>query len=257
MTSLANARGATRQEGEGVDHRLTLTLANGQWRVTADDYLDTEEPGYLEAAKAPQVVVNAAVKRLTDAEDASQLISELNPVPFSALSSTRPLHGYVGPISYNRTAAGSYADRYCLKYNPAYFNYASDGGGDCTPFASQCVRAGNYPYLAHWYYNSTNPYAASPSWYNNNPQQSYLSGRYIDRVSSVTSLEKGDLIYYDWDNDGYLDHTAVYVGIYNGVRCIDAHTTDLYHHAWNLGGSSTARYFYNVRDSVMWPVPNQ
>jgi hypothetical protein len=70
----------------------------------------------------------------------------------------------------------------------------------------------------------------------------------------VTDLQKGDLIYYDWNSDGYLDHTAVYVGIYNGVRCVDAHTSDHRHHAWNLGAGKY--YFYSVRDSIHWPIPN-
>ena len=203
-------------------------------------------------------------QRLVDAARTSQLSALLTPVPFAPPRSGAPR--YVTTFTYNRAAAVAYADRWTTesdstgvshngsKYNPAYYDYASNGGpGDCTPYASQCIRAGGYPYLTSWFYDADHPFQSSPAWYNNNPQRTYLTGRYLDKVTSVADLQKGDLIYYDWNADGYLDHTAVYVGIYNGVRCVDAHTSDHRHHAWNLGAGKY--YFYSVRDSIHWPIP--
>ena len=44
-------------------------------------------------------------------------------------------------LSYNPTAAISYAHRYCNKYNPKYKNY-KNSGCDCANFVSQCMTAG-------------------------------------------------------------------------------------------------------------------
>lgn len=265
--ALANAKGSMRQEQEGIRHELELSLVGGRWLVTADKYIDTAEPAYLKAAAAPAAMVRSSKQRLADAARSNQLSALLTQVPLTPLPASAAAPRYATIFTYDRANVVAYADRWTTesdstgishngsRYNPAYYDYASNGGpGDCTPYASQCVRAGGYPYLTSWFYDAAHPFSSAPAWYNNNPQRSYLTGRYLDKVSSVTDLQKGDLIYYDWDSDGYLDHTAVYVGIYNGVRCVDAHTSDHRHHAWNLGAGKY--YFYSVRDSIHWPIPN-
>jgi hypothetical protein len=46
--------------------------------------------------------------------------------------------------TYNRTRVRNYALRWAEDRNPDYPDY-SRGGGDCTNFASQCMRAGGFP----------------------------------------------------------------------------------------------------------------
>lgn len=264
-TTLRNGRGQTRLEGEGIDHQLTLALGAGRWLVAADEYTDTAELAYLDAAGAAAGVRRGRACRLAD-QARSVSFAAAVAAPAAQVAAPR-VPRYVTYLTYDRADVVAYADRwtsesdvtgishYGARYNPAYYDYASNGGpGDCTPYASQCIFAGGYPYLLNWYYDQ-NPFRASPSWYNNNPQRTYLSGKYFDKVASVADLQKGDLIYYDWNGDGYLDHTAVFVGTYNGVRCVDAHTSDHRHHAWNLGAAKT--YFFHMRDRIVWPVPNQ
>ena len=68
-------------------------------------------------------------------------------------------------ISYNRDAAVSYARRWALGRNPAYYDFESIGG-DCTNFASQCIYAGaktmNFTSVFGWYYRSS--YDRTASW---------------------------------------------------------------------------------------------
>jgi len=68
-------------------------------------------------------------------------------------------------LSYNRVAAVSYARKWALDRNPAFYNFANVGG-DCTNFASQCIFAGagvmNYTPTMGWYYRSS--YDRTPSW---------------------------------------------------------------------------------------------
>ena len=66
---------------------------------------------------------------------------------------------------YDRDAAVSYALKWALHRNPAYYDF-EEIGGDCTNFASQCIYAGagtmNFTPTFGWYYRSS--YDRSPSW---------------------------------------------------------------------------------------------
>lgn len=68
-------------------------------------------------------------------------------------------------ISYDRVSAVSYARRWALYRNPAFYNFEKIGG-DCTSFASQCIYAGakvmNFTPVMGWYYRSS--YDRTPSW---------------------------------------------------------------------------------------------
>lgn len=68
-------------------------------------------------------------------------------------------------LPYNRTAAVSYARKWALDRNPAYYNFDKIGG-DCTNFTSQCLFAGaqvmNYTPVMGWFYRSS--YDRTPSW---------------------------------------------------------------------------------------------
>lgn len=67
-------------------------------------------------------------------------------------------------IPYNREAAVTYARRWALDRNPAYYDFENIGG-NCTNFASQCIYAGagvmNYTPVFGWYYNSVSDRTAS------------------------------------------------------------------------------------------------
>lgn len=68
-------------------------------------------------------------------------------------------------IPYDRNAAVSYARRWALDRNLAYYNFEKIGG-DCTNFTSQCIFAGartmNYTPVLGWYYRSS--YDRTASW---------------------------------------------------------------------------------------------
>jgi len=68
-------------------------------------------------------------------------------------------------IPYDRDASVSYARRWALDRNPAYYNFDAVGG-DCTNFTSQSIYAGagimNYIPVMGWYYRSS--YDRTPSW---------------------------------------------------------------------------------------------
>ena len=68
-------------------------------------------------------------------------------------------------LPYDRAAATTYARKWALDRNPAYYNFDKIGG-DCTNFTSQCLFAGarimNYTSVTGWFYRSS--YDRTPSW---------------------------------------------------------------------------------------------
>jgi len=267
-TVIWHARGGTSIEASGVDHSLTLRRADGAWRVTADAYVDVAAPALLERAGVPAVQVRAAARRLeTIAAAARGVLTPVTapavgdesscPPSGSAIQSTMKRFHTI--LEYDRDAARAYADRYALAYNPTYARFT----GDCCNFASQCASAGGMPmalgdWTSGWWYDkegTTSPSndTYSWSWISCSRQIAFWVGTRIDWVASISSVGKGDVIYYDWTGDGSWDHVAILVGTNSaGQKVIDAHTTDHYHLFWKLGTSSTRYKFGRVR--ATWVV---
>ena len=243
-------------EASGIDHTISLQRVAGTWQVVGDSYLDDLAPSYLEAAGEPPEVVREAVRRLEHAASRPVAVSG-NERKWVARASA--LRRYKIIITYNRTAAAAYADRYALSYSPAYVRF----GADCANFASQGACAGGMPlagstYSTGWWYDkkgtsSTSDDSYSLSWINVTQQMSYWNGSRTDWASSITSLGKGDMVYYDWSGDGFWDHVAVVAGTNSaGQTVVDAHTTDYYRTYWKMGYSSTKYKFARVR--AQWVV---
>jgi hypothetical protein len=153
--------------------------------------------------------------------------------------------------SYNGAAAAAYADTYWSTYNPQWPSYATSGG-DCTNFVSQSLDAGgiamrpNPPYsgTAAWFMRGTptNP-NPSTSWINANDNSTFLGaslpatkvGTYTGlgpTVTQASGASQGDVISYDWNGDGVVDHQAVVVT--SDGQSVDAHTNNRYHAYWTL-----------------------
>lgn len=159
------------------------------------------------------------------------------------------------PLSDARRRAVEYADQWAggphdpHRHNPDYANFG-DGGGDCTNFASQVMRAGGFKDVGDglddwhrgdiddWYYNNGVHFPGndrSNTWSVAKDNHDFItqqSGRgevvgtapmptraALDPLApSKAGLVPGDLIYYK-DANGQINHTAVYVGqkMENGV----------------------------------------
>ena len=259
-------RGGASVEASGVEHRLTLAVADGAWRVAADAYTDDLAPALLERAGAPLARVRAAERRLEAAAAAARRVwraaagNGRSVTPDAPPVSGSPvLKGYRDIISYDREAARVYADRYALSYNPTSVRFTAA----CANFVSQSTRAGDMPRAyggstSGWWYDKNRTSSPSDdswswSWISCSRQIAFWLGTRIDWVSRIADVGKGDVIYYDWTGDGSWDHVAILVGTNSaGQKVVDAHTTDHYHVYWKLGGSSTRYRFGRVRNA--WVV---
>lgn len=128
---------------------------------------------------------------------------------------------------YMRERAVEYAVRHALEPNPSYRYFAvhGDGGGDCSNFISQCLRAGGAPMdygspRPWWYNNKGGAGAAKHTW-----SVSWavahslywclkvrgsmnLPGLKASEVTDIDMLEPGDVIQYE-NHKGLIYHSTI------------------------------------------------
>ncbi|MGI5997285.1 MAG: amidase domain-containing protein [Lutispora sp.] len=143
---------------------------------------------------------------------------------------------------YNRTQAVEYARTYALSPNPSfkYFNVYETLGGDCTNFISQCLLAGGAPMTytgehAWWYNKSGTSDTADDRWsvswavahslywtlkVNNEANTNGVKGQ---EVSNVSTLELGDLIFYE-NQGGIIFHSTIVTGFSPIATLVSQHT---------------------------------
>ena len=128
---------------------------------------------------------------------------------------------------YNRVSAVNYAIKYALQPNKEYkyFQSINEGGGDCTNFVSQCLKAGGAPMdynkLRPWWYdikrgNASICWAVAHSlyWYlktNQSVNSAAIKGL---EVEDIGELEIGDLIFYE-NYSNIIFHAAIITSFTN------------------------------------------
>jgi hypothetical protein len=148
--------------------------------------------------------------------------------------------------AYNRQNAVRYAVQYALTPNPLYRFFAShgEGGGDCTNFISQCLRAGGAPMAfgteRPWWYNKKNTYSNKDDLWSNSWSvanslywclkvrgKSNIQGLQGIEVEDIDLLELGDIIQYE-NLKGNIYHSAIVTNFTNEkgmkVPLISQHT---------------------------------
>lgn len=153
-------------------------------------------------------------------------------------------------LTFTGSNAASYADRYATSRNSNFPSF----GSDCTNFTSQAINAGGYPmqysdpqwWIQHewWGWNYTHSWSVVvDNW--NFLIQDYPGGwdwGYQDTSRNTNGALYGDILFYDWDGNGTLDHTSMEVA-YSGCDpsnpswcgdLVDQHTNDRYHAIWHL-----------------------
>ncbi|KIL46809.1 amidase domain-containing protein [Jeotgalibacillus campisalis] len=154
-------------------------------------------------------------------------------------------------MAYNRGDAVLYAEKWWNGRNPAYPSFEVD----CTNFISQCLRAGGwsmtgYPNRSKGWWVRTNSW--SFSWSVAHSLKWYLesSGR-AQQVSKASALKQGDVICYDFEGDGRINHTTIVTAMRSGVPLVNAHTSDSRMRNWEYTDSSAYTpeikyYFYAI-----------
>lgn len=170
------------------------------------------------------------------------------------LAVSAPSTGFAAS-GYNGAAAAAYADTYWQKYNPAWPSFANSGG-DCTNFVSQALYAGGITMRlsppnsgnAAWFMVKVKRHWSYAVPWVNAQDNGIFALQHLPGVTQVASVygiapgqtaadnaTQGDLVLYDWTNDGVFDHEAIVVANDGtGWDLVDAHTNNRYHVYWTL-----------------------
>lgn len=178
-----------------------------------------------------------------------------------------PYPGNPPPASrtYRRNYAVAYARRWWYRHNPNYLYFR---GNDCTNFVSQCVFAGGSPLVYHanptynWWYKGSGKQTDrwSLSWTTAHSFYWFLAtsaergvGLQARPVSRAKDLKIGDLISYDWQNDGRWDHTAIVVAHNrSGEPLVSFHTPSSWQKHWRY--TTSRRYDRNKTVYRFWHI---
>ncbi|AWE06153.1 amidase [Lysinibacillus sp. 2017] len=162
------------------------------------------------------------------------------------------------PIQYDRGAAVAYAYRYWDSFNPAFPVFQDD----CTNFISQCLYAGKAPMRGmsnreqgwwmiglqeRWSYSWS--VSHSLRWYLETSERGLMATRVYD----PSQLQLGDVIFYDFQDNGRIDHSTIVTKIEDGVPYVAAHTTSSINRHFSYVDSSAYTpqmryYFYHIAD---------
>jgi len=221
----------------GTRHEVMLTQATSGWRIVRDSY-DEVCLGHV----SPDLVPGS----WPDIHGRGSVGGAASAAPAVASGSVTPLTQY----SYNYLSAASYAKAHCGSgsYNNGTYCSWKNCGTDCANFVSQCFQAGSERTDGTWYSNygscpcggSGSPgsgQVGSAAWVNNGSLRNWVlnTGRGTS-WGDVYSLGIGDIINYDWNNDGTFDHVAI-VTDSGGSTIVCCHTNDICNAGWQLGGA--------------------
>ncbi len=176
-------------------------VATGQQGYAADFYLDT---------------------KVTKGNEASQLLSQGEPQCGGEQQSTptelQPAQSVQPFLSFDRNAVARWALHHAEDTPP--------NDGSCTIFISRALWNGGAPQTAEWNSNPTVTkhgirQGSDAAWASQNfvdymRTQSYAEVEPLGHMSStnnnVPDAKLGDIIGYDWDDDGSIDHLDVVTG---------------------------------------------
>ena len=159
---------------------------------------------------------------------------------------------------YNRKAAVAYANKWWDSFNPEFPRFQDD----CTNFISQCLYAGGAPMRGApnrgqgWWMIGLNE-RWSYSWSVAHSLRWYLEtskrGLRATRVNSVEQLQLGDVIFYDFQGDGRIDHSTIVTRIEGGIPYVNAHTSNSADREYSYEDSTAytpqmTYYFFHIED---------
>ncbi|KQO96647.1 amidase domain-containing protein [Leifsonia sp. Leaf264] len=125
------------------------------------------------------------------------------------------------------TAQTDYMLAYWSSYNPVY---AAISGADCANFASQGLIARGWTMDSEWWYSNGQ---SSPAWISSTAFSDYLLA-HPERATYLgndrSNVKVGDIVQFDWDSSGDLDHTTTVTRVdhtADGVKIyVAGHTKD-------------------------------
>ena len=211
-----------------LQHTIGLRKVHGQWKIFSDNYDD-----YLwRLLKSTKISTDELFRFLEESQKETELGGNVvQSLTACSLPNDESSH------SYNRSGAVAYAHNWATTqrpYNTKYYDF-TDFGGDCTNFVNQAIRessdaeivfGGLHGYGSYgWYFYSSSDYANA--WTFVQPLYEFITQYWVWPRPGIDDPEgpggpegcemtqndvyEGDLIQYDWTNDGSWEHSAIIV----------------------------------------------
>ncbi|WP_157255217.1 amidase domain-containing protein [Nonomuraea typhae] len=256
----AFAPGETVTSIVSAEHHFRLMQTGKGWKILSDAYLDPFEQGLASDHVTPRSPTRPAT-------NGTSTTAAPDPVRSAKASATPTAESML----YDRGAAAAYADKYWNHYNRTYPN-CNPAGGDCANFVSQALwdpDAADFPIQAAWDPGDRSTCAATTeAWRYTPTQHRFFIGNPLGssynfaslgakgsasatRSYNISSMLRGDVIFYDWQSNGEIDHVTIAVA-YAGDQStlIDSHNADRYHTRWDYGTGSTTYYHDKFKDMI-------
>ncbi len=232
-----------------LKHTIALRKVQGQWKIITDDYED-----YLwRLLKSTKISTDELLRSLEETHKETALNeNEVQSPTACALPSDESTH------PYNRSGAVAYSHQWATAqrpYNTKYYDF-TDFGGDCTNFVNQAIYESSNAEMVFgglhgfgqlgWYFFSNSDYANA--WTQVQALFEFITQYWVWPRPGIDDPEgpggpegcpmdfyqvyEGDLIQYDWTNNGSWDHSVIIVrsqdlGQYNRFHWVAGHTPDV------------------------------
>ncbi|MFF1342587.1 amidase domain-containing protein [Streptomyces sp. NPDC058290] len=203
-------------------YELTLTSKRGGgWELTS---IKSQENG-------PVAINEPVAAKANVAKDDGKQYPDGTPASTKYPATAKPKAKTGG--AYDYAAMAKYAEKYWSSYNPAYRKF-SGGGGDCTNFISQALKAGGWKTVPgtttdyrNWSYDATRQ---TDSWVGANEWAWFtLSSQRAANLANVYQTDVGDIVQVDFNRDGSKDHSMmVTYRSTAGMPYLTYHSTNTY-----------------------------
>lgn len=160
-----------------------------------------------------------------------------------SLSSAQSTSSY--PVSYNRLAVAKYALAWTNKSHRNKMNGDYPQFNDnCANLVSQALRAGGWSLDGHvwdstnnlsiWHYNLPGPLGATYTWAGAKYLFRYgYEQKHLNAVKYLENLSPGDLMFFDWHQNGSINHAMVVTGrTKKGMPMLSGKTNNRHNIPW-------------------------
>jgi hypothetical protein len=233
--------------GFQAHHQLTFTAgARGDWQLT----------GIRNTDPAAGIAVNQPAEPSAKTKVGTVAADTMPNAPRAATTRTTPAKAKnltTGAFDYK--AIATYAEKYWSTYNTAYPNFnGHTGGGDCTNFVSQSLKAGGWKHVPGYVYDYTkwfgNAEIQSDSFVGVNEWSWFAqNSKRTTSLAYVYQMDVGDVLQMDFDKDGSKDHTMIVTyRSAQGVPYLTYHSVNTYRRSVaSIIASEPNAYYYAYR----------
>ncbi|MFF3416034.1 DNRLRE domain-containing protein [Streptomyces sp. NPDC002698] len=189
-------------------------------------------------AAAKEVVVRptgAALDDFANAIETDLLADGLEPSAFDGDSTDDGSETTATTVSFDALQAGTYLRTGAATWAVSNWDASAMYSQDCTNFVSRAMHLGgdirmkgsgdeNYKSKDYWWRKPSNwVHEETWTWINASYLKTFMERHMLHSKRNTSNAFTGDVIFYDWKNDGKVDHASIITKISNGKIYVTQH----------------------------------